>query len=211
MAGFQDAVPGFRPCPTCGRPDWVENVAVARERAVETKQVTSPGPAVSAGPGLPTVPGPVERRSVTRPTALGRRLSPAPRSTAGPLVAPGVVCGIFAAWSFFVYRWSSPDMPGEQSSFPVAVPIVFGALAVACVLLAVVVQLRRAPVRRGRAQAEEVSRRGWYCGRCGTVYFQPGRAPEGARDSTSYPIEEFRRFVFRAGGYEHLVNVRSVR
>lgn len=236
MAEIQDAVRRrFEPCPTCERTDRVENVAVARERAVETIHTTDSGPPVFVGPDQPPIPGPVRRRSVTRPTPLGRRLSPAPLGTAGPFAMLGAFLGTVSA-GFFYMDWAGtrdaadsvpyPSFPGAgagvpnylpgpttaaQNSFPVAIPVVLAALCVAFVLLAVGIRVRRGPVRRGRAKAEEVSRLGWYCGRCGTVYFQPGRAPQGARDSTSYSLVEFRRLVFRAGGYEHLVDARSVR
>jgi hypothetical protein len=212
MSEFQDAATGFRGCPTCGRADRVENVAVVRDRAVVTTREAVAGPPVFAGPDQPAVPGPMRQRSVTRPTPLGRRLSPAPTGTARPLVALGVFTGVFAAVAFYVHQSAIRFVGGgSQSSLPPVVGVLLGAMSVASLLLAVGVQVRRGPVRRGREKAEETSRLGWYCGRCGTVYFQPGAAPEGARDSTSYSLAEFRRFVFRTGGYENLVNARSVR
>lgn len=237
MAEFEDAVPRFRPCPACGGVDQVKNVAVVREHALETTSTAVSGPTVFLGPDQPAIPGAIEHRTVRRPTPLGRRLSPAPQNTARPLATLGVFFGAVSAGLFYLDRSAFQDtagsvqspFPGQptvgsvpsyvsgpttaaaQSPLPVAVPVALGVLCVVLVLLAVVVRHRSGPVRRGRTKAEEASRLGWYCGRCGTVYFQPGTAPEGAQDSKSYSLEEFRRFVFRAGGYEHLVNVRSVR
>ena len=214
MAEIQDAVPRFWPCPTCERVDRVENVAVVREHAVETA-----GRAVAVSPAFggpnqnqPAIPGPTGHRPAARPTPLGRKLSLVPLGRARPLVVLGAVSGAVATWSYFLSRSAARFVVhGSQHVLPPALTMIGGAVAAVSLLLAAGVRIRRRPVRRGRTKAEAVSRLGWYCGRCGTVYFQPGPVPEGAQDSTSYSLVEFRRFVFRAGGYEHLVNVRSVR
>lgn len=219
MDEVHDAIPRSGTCPTCGLIDRVENVAVARERAVESVRVFSPLPAPLPDPNTPgAVPGapafPARRRSgsVTRPTTLGRRLSPVPLGSAGPLVARGVVLGVFGAATLEMRRATLQD--GDDRSMVslfLLMGLAFAAVGVGFLLLGAAVQIRRRPVRRGRAKAEEVSRLGWYCGRCGSVYFRAGAVPDGAQDSKSYSLDEFRRIVFGAGGYPHLANVRSVR
>ena len=107
----------------------------------------------------------------------------------------GVVSVGVATWSYVLSRSAERlVVHGSQFVLPPALTMIGGAVAVLSLLLAAGVQIRRRPVRRGRTKAEEASRLGWYCGRCGTVYFQPGTAPEGAQDSTSYSLVEFRRF-----------------
>jgi hypothetical protein len=46
-----------------------------------------------------------------------------------------------------------------------------------------------------------VWRRGWYCARCGVVYFQPGEQPSGTAEGQTLHPEQFRRLVWSAGGY----------
>lgn len=207
MVEPEDAKPESRPCPNCGRFDRVANVAAVREHEAEPGGSKRAIPAFGE-PGRALLPAlPPRYRPRTRPTRLGRRLSPMPLSSAGPLVVTGLFAGVLAAGGYELHKGSVQ----YGSSFPFGlVPAFVGAAAVS-MLLAAAVRLRLRPVRRGWAAAEQVSRLGWYCSRCGTVYFQPHQAPEGAEDSRSYSLAEFRRFVFRAGGYEHLVNVRSVR
>jgi len=219
----------FGSCPTCGLVDRVENVAVVREHAVQTTRTTVAGPPVFTGPDQLAMPGPTQRRTVTRSTPLGRKLLPAPQGSAMPFAVFGVVLSAACAGSIYLNRSAAADTSGSvqypfpggnplsapaevaQSPFPAAVPMVLGLLGAVFLLLAVTVWFRLRPVRRGRSAAEAVSRLGWYCGRCGTVYFQRGAAPAGAEDAKAYSLEQFRRFVFQAGGYEHLVGVRSVR
>ena len=200
MGEVEDAVPALRACPTCGRFDRVANVAAVREHSAGT---------ALAGPSAAASPAPVLmwERSTPRLTRLERALSPAPRSSVRTLAIPGVLVGAMAAGTFYVYDHAVHDgLP-----FPLDIPLFFTGFSALLLLLASTVYLRLGPVRRGREKAEEVSRLGWYCGRCGSIYFQPHQAPEGAQHSKPYSLAEFRRFVFRAGGYEHLVNVRSVR
>jgi hypothetical protein len=125
-------------------------------------------------------------------------------NSAAPLVVTGIFGGALAAGGYELGK-------GGSGSFPPAFELAFIAATGLSLLLAAVVRLRLRPVRRGWAKAEEASRLGWYCSRCGTVYFQQYQAPEGAEDSKAYSLAQFRRFVFRAGGYEHLTDVRSVR
>ena len=191
MGEVEDAVPALRACPTCGRFDRVANVAAVHERSA----TAAPAPVL------------MWDRSTPRPTRLQRALSPAPRSSVPRLAIPGILVGAMAAGTFYLDHVAYRD--GLPS--PIGIPLVFTGFSALLLLLAAAVHVRLKPVRRGRERAEEVSRLGWYCGRCGSVYFQPHQVPEGAQHSKPYSLAEFRRFVFRAGGYEHLVDVRSVR
>lgn len=206
VTDVEDAVPALRACPTCGRLDRVANVAAVREHVAGTP--LSVPPAVPAGgPAGASEPVLMWERAMPRPTRLERALSSAPRSSVRVWAIPGVLVGALAAGTFYLYHGAVHDgLP-----FPLDIPLFFTGISALLLLLASTVHLRLGPVRRGRERAEEVSRLGWYCGRCGTVYFQQHQAPEGAQDSKPYSLAQFRRFVFRAGGYEHLVNVRSVR
>jgi hypothetical protein len=75
------------------------------------------------------------------------------------------------------------------------------AVAAAFLVIAVVSAMRRMPIRAGRPAAEEVWRRGWYCGRCATVYFLAGEAPLGIEPETAMSTAEFQHAVWAAGGY----------
>jgi hypothetical protein len=206
VTDVEDAVPALRACPTCGRFDRVANVAAVREHTAGTPFVAPPAAPTGRAAGAPE-PVLMWERAMPRLTRLDRALSPAPRSSVRAWAIPGVLVGALAAGTFYLYHGAvHVGLP-----FPLDIPLFFTGFSAALLLLASTVHLRLGPVRRGREKAEEISRLGWYCGRCGTVYFQQHQAPEGAQHSKPYSLAEFRRFVFRAGGYEHLVDVRSVR
>lgn len=70
-----------------------------------------------------------------------------------------------------------------------------------CVAGLVVSLVRGRRVRAGRAAAEAVWRRGWYCGRCAVVSFRPGEEPAGVEPGTALDPAAFRELVWAAGGY----------
>ncbi|MBR7832136.1 hypothetical protein KDL01_02630 [Actinospica durhamensis] len=63
---------------------------------------------------------------------------------------------------------------------------------------------RRRRVRSGRAAAVAVWNEGWFCARCGVVYFQPGYEPRNLALHEAVRPERFRREVYLAGGYEDM-------
>lgn len=67
-----------------------------------------------------------------------------------------------------------------------------------------VLRLRRR-IRAGQPAALELWMRGWFCRRCGMVYFQPGYEPRSLGLHQALSLSEFRVEVYRAGGYEDVL------
>jgi hypothetical protein len=185
-----DAAPSLQSCPSCRQVDRVTNVSVVRGRTEIASRT------VSDANGI------VRRETRARPTPIARELSVVPRgSVAGALI--GCVFFAFGTALLYASHTTMADV-GPGSGFPLWPCLLTGAVSASGLLLAVWRYVRGIPVRRGRGAAEAVSRRGWYCERCGSVYFQPGQAPIGAEAEHAYTTGEFRHIVFAAGGYEHL-------
>lgn len=188
--GVHDMAPGLRPCPSCRQLDRVANVSVVRGRTESVSRTVADADGIA------------RRATRTRPTPIARELSLVPRgSVAGAMI--GVVFFGFATVLLYTSHTTMADV-GPGSGFPLWPCLVTGAVSALGLLTAVWRYMRGIPVRKGGAAAEAVSRRGWYCERCGSVYFQPGQAPTGAEPGHAYTTGEFRRIVFAAGGYEHL-------
>jgi hypothetical protein len=185
-----DAAPGLRPCPSCRQVDRVTNVSVVRGRTETVSHSTTDANGIA------------QRETSTRPTPIARELSLNPRGT----VVGAVIGGVFfaLATALLYYTHTSMVDVGPGSGFPLWPCLLTGAVSALGLLAAVWRFVRGIPVRKGKAAAEAVSRRGWYCERCGSVYFQPGQAPTGAKPEHAYTTSEFRHIVFAAGGYEHL-------
>jgi ribosomal protein L37AE/L43A len=62
------------------------------------------------------------------------------------------------------------------------------------------------PVRFGKLPLND----GWYCGRCGLVYFQPGYEPKGVALRQALSPAQFQHEVYRAGGYQDLAGENEV-
>ena len=185
-----DAAPGLRPCPGCRQVDRVTSVSVVRGRT-ETVSHT-----VSDANGI------ARRETRSRPTPIARELSPVPN---GSVTGAAIRCVFFAFATAMLYTThTTMANAGSGSGFPLWPCLLTGSISASGLLTAVWRYIRGIPVRRGRVAAEAVSRRGWYCERCGSVYFQPGQVPIGAKPEHAYTTSEFRRIVFAAGGYEHL-------
>ncbi|MFD8787591.1 hypothetical protein [Kitasatospora sp. NPDC059599] len=147
---------------------------------------------------------------------LSRALAPAPIRDQPPgltLLVLGAVTTAFAVFAFIagnLARTFDHDEPGfttlqgqghQGFEVPAAIPVI--ALVVAAVFFVTGGVLNASAARElaGRPRAEHLWARAWYCDRCGTVHFPPGRGlPAGALS-----LQEFRRVVWHAGGYGHLV------
>ena len=131
MVEPEDAKPESRPCPNCGRFDRVANVAAVREHEAEPGGSKRAIPAFGE-PGRALLPAlPPRYRPGTRPTRLGRRLSPMPLSSAAPLVVTGLFASVLAAGGYELHKGSVQ----YGSSFPFGlVPAFVGAAAVSILL-----------------------------------------------------------------------------
>jgi ribosomal protein S27AE len=87
---------------------------------------------------------------------------------------------------------------------------VTGALAVVNALGVVGIFRRRRRIRAGKPAALAVWNDGWYCGRCGLVYFQPGYEPKGVALRQALSPAQFQHEVYRAGGYQDLAGENEV-
>ena len=185
-----DAAPSLRPCPSCRQVDRVTNVSVVRGRTETVSHTTSDANGIA------------RRETSTRPTPIARELALAPR---GSVAGAAIGCVFFAFATTLLYNaHTSMGSADLGSGFPLWPCLLTGAVSALGLLTAVWRYVRGIPVRKGKVAAEAVSRRGWYCERCGSVYFQPGQAPTGAEPEHAYTTSEFRHIVFAAGGYEHL-------
>lgn len=191
MSEIHDAKPGLYPCPTCYQLDKVVNVTVARDASAAAINVKT-------GEGASPAPS----GEIILPTALKTSLSSAPD-------ADGATCGMIALAfisaipTVILYAIHANSPAGGDASFPLWPTYIPGAITALFIFGAIVSGAQGSPVKTGKDAAEAVSRLGWYCGRCGSVYFQPNTAPAGALDAHAYTTAEFRKIVFKAGGYEN--------
>ncbi|SEM45967.1 hypothetical protein [Streptacidiphilus jiangxiensis] len=205
MSEIHDA--GIPACPNCGQADRVAAVPAVYLSGRDLLRVAVP----ARGDTLAHT----EVRQAT--TALSQALAPVPSAPQGRGCLGGLgvltLFGSLAAAAFAAIA-PSPSEGAIPVGFPDAGTSVFPDLSWlwwvagvgAVVSLALFGTLAaRSRARRahlaGRAQAEAVWSRGWYCARCGTAHFRP--APDVPQGSLS--LGEFRRIVWEAGGYGDLV------
>ncbi|MFD9691721.1 hypothetical protein ACFWXO_38850 [Kitasatospora sp. NPDC059088] len=195
-------------CPGCARTDQVRSVPAVHLAGRKTVTVHSRDNDGKLRTGT---------REVTSP--LSRALAPAPEKRPERVPAVLGVPALFAAgFLYFVadsqsrYEDSSAKMLAGSSlahlsdssgsdSFYLFSGIAF-CLALALFATAALLWARSSRELAGRPQAERLWATAWYCARCGTAHFPP-TAGQGAGAVT---LPEFRRRVWTAGGYGHLVD-----
>lgn len=176
----EDAPPRLAGCPHCRRLDAVQRVPMAAEHREDVRKL-------AATPGS----GRVERRA--------RRLEgPVPRVRYGwkPLVV-----AVGTPWTVAM---GLGMLNGNVPAKALVELIVAGGLTWVNALGVIGMFKRRKRVRGGAAAALAVWNEGWFCNRCGVAYFQPGYEPAGVGLHQSLTLSEFRREVYRAGGYGDL-------
>lgn len=195
---MQDAVPpgsskGLTPCPSCGGSATVASVPAVFHTAGATETVIAHAERVIRDDDSTRAEVRAARTAIAstgKPVVPSRLLAPAPSSTMFPL-------GAGAAFSAFM-AFATGQFSDTVSS---TVSVLAGTGTVGfCVALGRSFR-RNARVRAGRPAAEAVWHRGWYCERCGVVYFQPGEQPSGTAEGQTLSPEQFRRLVWSAGGY----------
>ncbi|MGK3202031.1 hypothetical protein [Amycolatopsis sp. MEPSY49] len=187
------------PCPSCGQLDQVQHVPAVYEGGHSFFRGQGPTVAVPIGDGLVYTSSQVSGVSVS---AVARSLDPFPPPRRGGGLVAAVIALALAGSCFLALPLSAVDDPPPGGTASRALGIAMISLPALCVYAAagVVVWLyvRRVRAhrrqRRGVPAARQVWEQGWFCHRCGGVYFaDAGRLLTPAH---------FRQLVARAGGYD---------
>ncbi|WP_409491403.1 hypothetical protein [Amycolatopsis sp. cmx-11-12] len=187
-------------CPQCAQVDQVQSVPAVFQGGQTTYRVQGSMTAVPAGDGM--VYTATSHRGVSV-TATAAALNPYPVVRGGGcfltlalfLLIPAFV---FVSFANDVLAENPAPTAGARAGAAVGAWIFpFGAFAlVALFAVLFVLRLRRnARIRRGIPDALAYWRQGWFCHRCGGVFFPRGDLMSAAT---------FRGQVWRAGGYAGL-------
>ncbi|ADJ46645.1 hypothetical protein AMES_4821 [Amycolatopsis mediterranei S699] len=187
------------PCPSCGLLDRVQHVPAAYHGGHSFYRGQGPSVAVPAGDAVIVTKSQVSGVSVT---AVARALDPfPPPRRGGGLLAAAIVLAMVGS-CFLVLPFSASDDPPPGGAAAKALGVALFSLPSVCVYVAagvlVWLYVRRVRAhrrqRRGVPAARQVWEQGWFCHRCGGVYFaEAGRLLTPAH---------FRQLVARAGGYD---------
>lgn len=202
---------GVPACPSCAQAERVHAVPALYESARATEEtVASARRTINDDDASSTRKRAARERLAATPPALIRSslLAPAPKTHFGGYLAGAVFFALPAGGLWAEYR-SSEDFANSTGLESVTSgDSVMRAIAIACMvicgcLLAATLWalVRRHRVGKGRAAADAVWRRGWYCTRCGVVHFRAGEQPVGADADRALSPDEFRHMVWKAGGY----------
>lgn len=185
------------PCPGCGRLDQVQHVPAVFQGGHSFFR--GQGPAVSSGDGVVFTKVQVSGVSVT---AVAPALDPSPPPRrGGGLLAAAIVLAL-AGSCFLLLPFSAFGDPPPGGVAAKVLGVVVISLPSVCVYAAagvlVWLYVRRLRAhrrqRRGVPAARQVWEQGWFCHRCGGVYF----ADSGRLLTPAH----FRQLVARAGGYD---------
>jgi hypothetical protein len=187
------------PCPSCGLLDRVQHVPAAYHGGHSFYRGRGPAAVVPAGDGVIVTNGQVSGVSVT---AVARALDPfpPPRRGGGLLAAAIVLVLAGSCFLLLPFSASADPPPGGVASKVLGIALI--SLPAVCVYVAagVLVWLYARRLREHRRQrrgvpaAQQMWEQGWFCHRCGGVYF----ADTGRLLSPAH----FRQLVARAGGYD---------
>lgn len=178
-------------CPHCGQVDQVQSVPAVFNSGHSSYQ--------GGGPVVATVGGEVafgfatHRGTTVTETALGLSPSPVPRRS-GCLLAIGLYLLISGVVMGAVGLGTGQAANGLTGLVVVSIP--------SAAILYIVARRRRrnARVRSGLPAALAVWRCGWFCHRCGGVFF-PSNTPFDIPTNQLLPTATFRNLVWKAGGY----------
>ncbi len=187
------------PCPGCGQLDQVQHVPAVYHGGHSFYRGQGPVLAVPAGDGLVFSSSQVSGVSVS---AVARSLDPFPPPRRGGGLVAAVILLVLVGSCFLLLPLSAVDDPPPGGAASKVLGVVLISLPSLCVFagagVLVWLYVRRVRVhrrqRRGVPAARQVWEQGWFCHRCGGVYFtDAGRLLTPAH---------FRQLVARAGGYE---------
>jgi len=187
------------PCPSCGLLDRVQHVPAVYQGGHAFYRGQGPLVAVPAGDGVVYASSQVSGVSVT---AVARSLDPFPPPRRGGGLVAAVVTLALVGGCFLMLPLSAVDDPPPGGAGGRVLGFALISLPSLCVFVAagvlVWLYVRRVRAhrreRRGVPAARQVWEQGWFCHRCGGVYFT-----DGGRLLTP---AHFRQLVARAGGYE---------
>jgi hypothetical protein len=188
------------PCPSCGQLDQVQHVPAVYQGGHSFYRGQGPVVAVPAGDGAIYAASQVNGVSVT---AVARALDPYPPPRRGGGLVAAAIALVVAGSCFLLLPFSAADDPPPGGAGSKALGFAVLSLPSACVYVAagVLVWLYVRRVREHRRQrrgvpaARQLWEQGWFCHRCGGVYFAD------ARSERLLTPEHFRQLVARAGGY----------
>ena len=188
-------------CPGCGQLDQVQHVPAVYRSGHSFYRGQGPMTAIPAGDSFVYARSEVSGVAVT---AVARSLDPfPPRRRGGGLLAGAVVLALAGGCLLLLpFSAAGDPPPGGAASELLGVAVV--SLPALCVFAAVGTLLwlyvRRVRAhrrqRRGVPAATQLWEQGWFCHRCGGVYFGD------ARSERLLTPPHFRQLVARAGGYE---------
>jgi hypothetical protein len=187
------------PCPSCGLLDRVQHVPAVYQGGHSFYRGQGPLVAVPAGDGVVYASSQVSGVSVT---AVARSLDPFPPLRRGGGLVAAVVALALVGGCFLMLPLSAVDDPPPGGAGGRVLGFALISLPSLCVFVAagvlVWLYVRRVRAhrreRRGVPAARQVWEQGWFCHRCGGVYFT-----DGGRLLTP---AHFRQLVARAGGYD---------
>ncbi|HET6711470.1 hypothetical protein [Amycolatopsis sp.] len=187
------------PCPSCGLLDRVQHVPAAYHGGHSYYRGRGPAVAVPAGDGVVVTNSQVSGVTVT---AVARALDPFPPPRRGGGLLAAAIALALAGSCCLLLPLSAADDPPPGGAAAKALGFTVLSLPAFAVYVAVGVlvwlSVRRVRAhrrqRRGVPAARQVWEQGWFCHRCGGVYFaDAGRLLTPAH---------FRHLVARAGGYD---------
>lgn len=198
-------------CPSCGQAESVYAVpgiyesaraseeTIARARRAVNDNDASRSRKQAARMQIAATPPPVVRSAL---------LAPAPTSRVGSFVGGAVFFALPAAGLRLMYQ-SSESFANSTGMVEardgdgtlLTISVICTAVSAICLFGMALALMRRRRVNAGRAAADAVWRRGWYCTRCAVVHFRPGEEPAGVDARRPLDPESFRNLVWAAGGY----------
>jgi hypothetical protein len=187
------------PCPNCGLLDRVQHVPAAYHGGHSFYRGQGPLVAIPAGDSVVYTNSQVSGVSVT---AVAQALDPFPPPRRGGGLRAATFVLALAGSCFLLLPFSAFDDPPPGGAAARVLGMAVLSLPAVCVYGAagVLVWLYVRRVREHRRQrrgvpaARQVWEQGWFCPRCGGVYFaDTGRLLTAA---------QFRQLVARAGGYD---------
>lgn len=198
---------GLSPCPACERVDLLRSVPAVYQASRSTERA-----AQRANQALFDDDATLAQRSAARAVLAAAAAAPVRSALLAPAppnyaVAGGAGAVVLAIVAWFLWGMHRAALSAAQAGLspddglPHALALACTVLSVLCLVVMVLSIPQRIKVSAGRADAEAVWRRGWYCERCAAVFFREGDEPGGVEPGAALDPRSFRDAVWSAGGY----------